>query len=212
MCSIVELIAPVLGAPSIQLVVRVDPECAVLGSVLPSCPGHVPPVSVRRIARAFRCRLHHRPLPVCSVPNCLVDASPSCVVGTCPAHCTHPQCRPARDVPRGSHQRPQMSHVDSRVGVSQPMFHVVLTSAQRLLCVGSLLVQNELIQNAALHVALFESTLLIPCVPKWGGGGNPMSIGPATPNNALSLATLNVRRLWLQDESVHDGFHMFCAF
>ena len=66
-------------------------------------------------------------------------------------------------------------------------------------------------QFQALHIALFESTLLIPCVPKWGGGGNPMRIGPATPNNALSLATLNVRRLWLQDESVHGGFHMFCA-
>ena len=43
MCGIAELVAPVPGAPSIRLVVRVDPECAVLGSVLPSCPGSVPP-------------------------------------------------------------------------------------------------------------------------------------------------------------------------
>ena len=65
-------------------------------------------------------------------------------------------------------------------------------------------------QFQALYVALFESTLLIPC-PKWDGGGHPMSIGPATPNNAFSVATLNVRRFGLQDESVHDGFHMLCA-
>ena len=56
-------------------------------------------------------------------------------------------------------------------------------------------------QSQALHVALLE----------WGGGGNPMSIGPATPSNALPFATLNVRRLWLQDESVHGGFHMLSA-
>ena len=47
--------------------------------------------------------------------------------------------------------------------------------------------------------------------PKWGGGGNPMIIGPVTFNNALSFGTLNVQRHWLQDESVHDGFHMLCA-
>ena len=175
MCGIAELIAPVLGAPSIRLVVRVDPEC----------PGHVPPVSVRRIARALDA-------------DCITDLS-QCV------QCPIVRLMPARVVLWArvkpiahTHNvaQPEMFHV--HLTSAQPMFHVDLTSAPRFLCVGSLLVQNE-------------STLLIPCIPKWGGGGNPMSIGPATPNNALSLATLNVRRLWLQDESVHDGFRMLCA-
>ena len=46
--------------------------------------------------------------------------------------------------------------------------------------------------------------------PKWGGGGNPLSGGPATPSQPLNfnVATFNARRLWLSDHSVHDGFHM----
>ena len=35
-----------------------------------------------------------------------------------------------------------------------------------------------------------------------------MSIGPATPLHALHVATFNARRLWLHDESIHDGFPM----
>ena len=42
--------------------------------------------------------------------------------------------------------------------------------------------------------------------PSWVGAG--ASIGPATPNVAHSFAPVNVRRLGLRDESVHDEFHM----
>ena len=39
----------------------------------------------------------------------------------------------------------------------------------------------------------------------FGGSGNWVSIGPVTPSHALHVATFNARRLWLHDESIHDG-------
>ena len=98
----------------------------------------------------------------------------------------HPQCRRARDVPFWSHQCtdvPRGSHE------GQP------TSAQRHAIPGV--------------VALFESMLLI-LRPRMGWGREPDEHRTRDPNSALSLATLNVRRLWLQDESVLDGFHVLC--
>ena len=55
---------------------------------------------------------------------------------------------------------------------------------------------------------MLESSLPIPCFPKRGGSGNPVSDGPATPINSLSAGTFNARRLWQRDDSVHDGFRM----
>ena len=224
MCGIVELIAPVLGAPSIQLVVRVDPECAVLGSVLPSCPGHVPPVSVRRIARApdVDCITSLSQCVLCPI----VWLMPARVVlwaRVQPIAHTHNVAQPEMFHVDLTSAQPEMFHVDltsapmSLVDLTsaQPMFHVDLTSAQRLLCVGSLLVQNELIRNAVPGVArcIVRVHVAHSMRPQMGWGREPDEHRSArgTPNNALSLATLNVRRLWLQDESVHDGFHMFCA-
>ena len=39
-----------------------------------------------------RCRLHRG--PVCSISGCGAVPTPSCVVGTCEAHCIQPQCSP----------------------------------------------------------------------------------------------------------------------
>ena len=53
---------------------------------------HVLSGTVRCIAPVLGRTLHRGRLPVCSVRTCSESASPSCVVGTCQAHCTHPQC------------------------------------------------------------------------------------------------------------------------
>ena len=66
-------------------------------------------------------------------------------------------------------------------------------------------------QFRALHPPLFQFPMRFSLVPKRGGGGTPVSTGPATPSCALSFASLNMRRLWHRDSSVHDGFHMLCA-
>ena len=65
-------------------------------------------------------------------------------------------------------------------------------------------------QHIPVHSPLLESAMSVPFGPKWGGGGNPLSGGPATPSQPLNfnVATFNARRLWLSDHSVHDGFHM----
>ena len=57
-------------------------------------------------------------------------------------------------------------------------------------------------EGVALCIARVHVAHSFNSFPNGVGGGNPMSIGPATSNNALSFATLNVRRLWCQDESV----------
>ena len=59
-----------------------------------------------------------------------------------------------------------------------------------------------------LHVALFQCSLPVPCDPKRVGGETPASDGPVNPCDRLIVGTFNTRRLWLQDGSVHDGFHM----
>ena len=60
------------------------PSVLCSGVCLPSCPGHVPPVSLGRVARApdVDCITGLSQCVLC--PYCLVDASPSCVSARCP--------------------------------------------------------------------------------------------------------------------------------
>ena len=54
---------------------------------------------------SLRSTLHRRRQPVCSSPNCSSPPGPACVVGSCAAHCSHPQCSRGRQDPP-HHPRP----------------------------------------------------------------------------------------------------------
>ena len=61
--------------------------------------------------------------------------------------------------------------------------------------------------QSAMHVALHEFPAR-PCALQRHRGGNPASGGPADPADSICIASLNVRRMWHRDQSLHDGFHI----
>ena len=77
-------------------------------------------------------------------------------------------------------------------------------------CVGSRRVLRGFTLSAVLAVALSiaPGPIVLSMGTQTGWDGNPVSIGPVTFSHALHVATFNARRLWLCDESIHDGYPM----
>ena len=64
-------------------------------------------------------------------------------------------------------------------------------------------------QFSPVHPPLHQPILCVPLDPKRQGGGNPVRDGPAIPSSeSLCVASLNARRLWQRDQSVHDEFRV----
>ena len=120
----------------------------------------------------------------CSSPNCSSPRSPSCVVGSCAAHCSHPQML----------SRSSRSSTSSSATWSSKF--ALIEDLQ-----GPVLQLRGYIQSAAhrgaLSIARVRNVSSIP--PQMGWGRQPLN---------FNVATFNARRLWLSDHSVHDGFHM----
>ena len=68
-------------------------------------------------------------------------------------------------------------------------------------------------QFSSVHPPLHQPIMCVPLDPKRQEGGNPVRDGPAIPSSeSLCVASLNARRLWQRDQSVHDGFRVFSDF
>ena len=63
-------------------------------------------------------------------------------------------------------------------------------------------------QQWVLHIPLFQCSLPIPSDPKRIGRDSGERRTRENPCNRLVAGSFNTTRLWLQDGSVHDGFHM----
>ena len=130
MCGIVELVAPVFGAPDIRLAVRVGLECVVLRDVLPLCQGHARSAPCEAHCTSNRCRLHLTSLSLC-------------------VQCPIARLMPARVVLWACVKPIALTH---NVALHEMVF--VEHIRRSLRCVGSILVRNEHISNTVPGVAL----------------------------------------------------------
>ena len=65
-------------------------------------------------------------------------------------------------------------------------------------------------QQLPLYSPLHQFTMSVPpSVPKRGGGGIPVRDGTEIPSTeSFTISSLNTRRLWQRDQSIHDGFRV----
>ena len=147
------------------------------------CPSRASEGSVTTTVQASVGRLH-RGL-VCSISGCGEVPTPGCVVGTCETHCTHPQCSP-----------PPLPPLPASTSRPHPNCSLVVWRNRS----RSERVHPECSTRCTVPAASASSML-----PRTE---NPMIDGPGIPTRSFQVAALDARRLWLRDQSVHDGSHM----
>ena len=129
-----------------------------------------------------RCQVHMN-RPQCSTAECDSPA-PGCLVGACAAHYDHWQCSRAK-MGRGTPE--EATCCRTHVGILHAM--------------------NACTQNAVHDGApsIAPADFVRSTRPQTAGSSNPVRDGPAIPSSeSLCVASLNARRLWQRDQSVHD--------